>query len=141
MEQNNTCSELETLELNIVNPDRLIWISNLDTFNFLLNPLFLFQYSNRWEFIDLHVKFPIFPASVDWLFQILHTPLYWLNFTCFSGYKLQIKLVLRVIQSIDIDINNSEVFFSDLVKFLRHIYIYICIKSYWEEKRFWISNV
>ena len=34
-------SELKTLEWDILNPDRLIWISNLDTFNVLLNPLFL----------------------------------------------------------------------------------------------------
>ena len=28
------------LELDIFNPDHLIWISNVDTFNILLNPVF-----------------------------------------------------------------------------------------------------
>ena len=32
-------SELGTLELDTFNPDYLIRISNVDTFNFLLNPL------------------------------------------------------------------------------------------------------
>ena len=39
--------EQGTLELDTLNPDRLILISNKDTFNFLLNPLFfsIFGYS------------------------------------------------------------------------------------------------
>ena len=49
------CSELKTLELDTFNPDRLIWISNVDTFNFLLNPFFFFLFlslsvSDQWEF-------------------------------------------------------------------------------------------
>ena len=34
------CPELGTLEWDTFNPDWLIRISNVDTFNFLLNPLF-----------------------------------------------------------------------------------------------------
>ena len=36
----NSDSELGTLEWDTFNPDCLIRISNVDTFNFLLNPLF-----------------------------------------------------------------------------------------------------
>ena len=32
-------SELKTLEWDILNPDRLIWISNVHTFDFIVNPL------------------------------------------------------------------------------------------------------
>ena len=32
---------LKTLELDILNPERLIWISTVETFNFLFNPLLL----------------------------------------------------------------------------------------------------
>ena len=34
------CPELRTLEWDTINPDCLIRISNVDTFDFLLNPLF-----------------------------------------------------------------------------------------------------
>ena len=37
----NMCTELKTLEWDILNPDRLIWVSNVHTFDFILNPLFL----------------------------------------------------------------------------------------------------
>ena len=37
-------SELKTLALDTFNPDRLIWISNVNTFDFLLNPLFFFLF-------------------------------------------------------------------------------------------------
>ena len=33
--------EQGTVEVDTFSPDRLIWISNVATFNFLLNPLFL----------------------------------------------------------------------------------------------------
>ena len=39
-------SELGTLEWNTINPDCLIRISTVDTFDFLLNPLF-FGYSAK----------------------------------------------------------------------------------------------
>ena len=68
-----------TSELDSHNPDSLIWKSYVDTFNFLLNPLFvsLFGYSykipiNKSSFIKWREK------NSDWLFGILHTPLYWL---------------------------------------------------------------
>jgi len=43
---NIMCSELGTLEWDTFNPDCLIRISNVDTFKFLLNPLF-FGYSTE----------------------------------------------------------------------------------------------
>ena len=42
----NLCSELGTLEWDTFNPDCVIRISNVNTFNFLLNPLF-FGYSKE----------------------------------------------------------------------------------------------
>ena len=39
-----TASELKTLVLNALNPDRKISVSTVDTFDFLLNPLF-------WDFL------------------------------------------------------------------------------------------
>ena len=36
--------ELKTLEWDILNPDRLIWVSNVHTFDFILNPLFGYPY-------------------------------------------------------------------------------------------------
>ena len=33
-------SELKTLEWDILNTDRLIWVSNVHTFDYILNPLF-----------------------------------------------------------------------------------------------------
>ena len=41
------------------------------------------------------IQFRIFPDS-DWLCRIFYSPLYWLNFTHFLGYKL--KLILRLIK-------------------------------------------
>ena len=79
-------SELGTLEFDTLNPDRLIWISNLDTFDFLLNPLFLYLYmipTNDSSLINWRVKFQIFPAC-DWLYRVLHTLLYWLNLHTFQ---------------------------------------------------------
>jgi len=35
------CTELKTLDWDILNPDYLIWVSNGHTFDFLLKPLFL----------------------------------------------------------------------------------------------------
>ena len=97
------CSELKTLELDTFNPDRLIWISNVDTFNFLLNPLWFFLFfipsadpdQCRSFLIKWCIQFRIFPDS-DWLCRIFYSPLYWLNFTHFLGYKL--KLILRLIK-------------------------------------------
>ena len=47
---------------------------------------------------SLYWKSQNFHVASDWLFDILHTPLYWLNFIHFSGYKLKIKLILRLIK-------------------------------------------
>jgi len=38
---NSVRSEVKTLELDILNPDYLIWVSNGHTFDFLLKPFFL----------------------------------------------------------------------------------------------------
>ena len=52
------------LELDIFNLDYLISISNVDTFNFLLNPVFCFLFlsppvSNKRSLIDWRAKFHI----------------------------------------------------------------------------------
>ena len=69
------CPELKTLKFDITNPDRLIWISNVDTFNFFLNPLLNGAQSFN------------FSGLSDWLFWFLQTPLYWLSYTHFCWYK------------------------------------------------------
>ena len=74
----STNSELGTLEWDTFIPHFLIQISNLDTFNFLLNPLFF-----GWR-----AKFQIS--------QLLIRDSDWLNFIHFSGYKYKIRLVSRL---------------------------------------------
>ena len=60
-------TELKTLELDTLNPDRLVWISNLETCKFLLNPVMLditfpyyvtcnkdkFDYKSRYDAISI----------------------------------------------------------------------------------------
>ena len=90
-------SDLGTLEFDTLNSERLIFISNVDTFNFLLNPLFFISLQDS-RVLSLVCAQNLKLLACDQLFQISHTPLNWLNFTCFSEYKLQIKTVLRIIK-------------------------------------------
>ena len=75
----------------------LIRLGNLSTvFWFSDNPLFLDILAglHQWEFACWFCG-QNFSAS-NWLFCILYTPLYWLNFFIkFPGYKLKITLTLR----------------------------------------------
>ena len=63
-------TELNTSEFNIFNSNCLIWIFNVDTFHFLLNPLFLFLFlslpvSDQWEFTHwMACKIFNFPVSL-----------------------------------------------------------------------------
>ena len=65
------CLELGTLGSDTFNPDRLIWISNVDTFNLLLNPLFFLFFSpcqfptNESSLIQCRAKFQI--SWLHWL--------------------------------------------------------------------------
>ena len=91
-----------------------------ECFLFLLNPLLSF-------FLNIHTEFPpirIFPAS-DWLFGFFHTPHWLVEFNQFLGYKLKIKLILRLTKRGDLalisrDVHNSKVFSSDLLNLYNH---------------------
>jgi len=76
-------SELKTIEWDILNPDYLIWVSNVHTFDFLLKPFFLGY--RREKSKTGRAKFQIYRLHIrdsDWL-----------NFVNFSGYKYKIRLV------------------------------------------------
>ena len=82
-----------TLELDTFNPDRLIWISNVESYNFLLIPLF---FSHR-QFYTMNcaqnLKFPGF--SDCWTVWVSpNATRYWLSYLHFCRYKLKIKLIL-----------------------------------------------
>ena len=91
-----------------------------ECFLFLLNPLLSF-------FLNIHTELPpirIFPAS-DWLFGFFHTPHWLVEFNQFLGYKLKIKLILRLTKRGDLalisrDVHNSKVFSSDLLNLYNH---------------------
>ena len=68
-------SKVDTIRAGNLRIDRSTWISNLDTLNFLLNPLFFLSFYISRRDSDLKD----FWAS-DWLFGILCTPHYWLDF-------------------------------------------------------------
>ena len=55
----NISRTMGTLELNTLNSDRLFWISNVNTFNYLLNLLFLEIPTNESSLIKWRVKFHI----------------------------------------------------------------------------------
>ena len=94
-------TELGTLKWDTINPDCLIRISNVDTFDFLLNPLF-FGYStekSKTGFLNSE-SFPFLYIYLKWCakfqtYRLLIRDSNWLNFIHFSGYKYKIKLVLR----------------------------------------------
>ena len=82
------------LELGNLDPDCLIWISNVDTFIFLLNSLFfIFRYlyqilTNKIYFIKWRVKY-----EISWLLIGCSGFCIWfssMNTIHFSGYKLKI---------------------------------------------------
>ena len=93
------------------NPDCLIRISNVDTFNFLLNPLF-FGYSTENQkslFLNLRVRpYRLLililikcEKSIKWcakflISRLLIRPCDWRNFIYFLGYKHKIRLVSRL---------------------------------------------
>ena len=101
--------------MDTFNPDCLIRISNMDTFNFLLNPLF-FGYSNRKSkpvFSKLEISPPVSVqySSMARKFQISRLMIRdsdWLNFIQFSQYKYKFRLVSRLRKigsSTDLDIS------------------------------------
>jgi len=96
-------SELGTLEWDTIDPDCLIRISNVDTYDFLLNPLFFgkSRKKSKTGFLKLRVlPFSLYYNYINlkWRakFQIdrllIRDPV-WLNFIHFSGYKYKIRLV------------------------------------------------
>ena len=107
-------SELTTLELDTVNPDCLIWISNVDTFNFLLNPHFfsLFGYlSFVWPMRVHSLNFKFLGFS-DWVFRFLQTPLQIGGVLQTQDY-IYLKINKKRRSCIDFDIHNSKVFSSN----------------------------
>ncbi len=92
-------AELETFVLNTLNPYLLISRTNVETFDFLLNRLFLDNHigSNQWAFS--HWLRKNFQAS-GWLFDLCKQ--YWLvEFLHFSGYQIKIKLIWRLTEIAD----------------------------------------
>ena len=50
MRLSSVSSELKTLEWYILNHDRLVWLSNVHTFDFIINPLFGYFYCMKVTF-------------------------------------------------------------------------------------------
>ena len=93
-------SELKTLEWDILNPDYLIWVSNVHTFNFLLLKHHYFsdivEKNQKPVFLILRVP-PVSVYNLKWhvKFQInrlLICDSDWLNFIHFSGYKVSLDI-------------------------------------------------
>ena len=74
-----------------------IFISIVETFDFLLNPIF--------------VEIPEFFMASDWLFGFYNQNSDWLQFQQFPGYKC-ISLKINKKRSIDLDFHNPKVFSS-----------------------------
>ena len=111
-------SELTTLELDTFNPDCLIWISNVDTFYFLLNPHFFshfgylsFVWPMRVHSLYCAQNFK-FPGFSDWVFRFLQTPLKIGGVLQAQDY-IYLKINKKRRSWIDFDIHNSKVFSSN----------------------------
>ena len=97
---------MQTLELNTLSPNRLIWISTLDTFDFYLSALFSsIGYTTGFQPLRVlllncaqMLKFPVFWLAV----RNLHTPLLLVEFYKLSGIKTKVWNNLKIIKKKEI---------------------------------------
>ena len=93
-----TCvhSELKTYESDILNPDRLIKISTVETFcsSFWISLLDCDQCELSHWLRAQNIKISL---RSDWLFEFSNWHFHWLNFIYFVGYKLKKKINLAII--------------------------------------------
>ena len=118
--------------MDTLNTDLLTW-NLLFLLNPLQSPLFRYPYrTNQSSLIKWRAKVQIFRLLMVFLgFCKHHSD--WLNFRNFPGYKLKIKIILRLTKkrrsSINLDIHNLKVFSSGT--------IVVCLQnncsSFWEE--------
>ena len=113
-------SELKTLEWDILNPDYFTWVSNGNTFDFLLKPFFL----GYREKSKIRESLPFLYINLKWRakFQIYRLHIRdsdWLDFMHFSGYKYKIRLVSRSIKRED----QALISISTILKFSAHGFI------------------
>ena len=92
--------------MDTFNPECFIQISNVNTFNFLLNPLSLWIsvlcFTNESTVHSLNGTQNLnFSGFSDWLFRFLQMPLNWLSYIKFCWYKLKIKLILKLTKNED----------------------------------------
>jgi len=107
--QRFTSSELKNLELDTFNPDCLIYISNVDTFNFLFNPLLNLSF---WISVLCLTNES---QLIKW--QFLQTPIDWLSYIkyiLFCWVKFRIKLILKLTKRENHYIHNSKVYRSEI---------------------------
>ena len=109
-------SELKTLEWGILNLDYLIWVSNGHTFDFLLNPLFLYRPSPycikvsfdknyRYDAISIGlISYPIELKSTVHKRVLEHLSKYKLNHVNVNLLKTFILLHLRTIVILNVSL-------------------------------------
>ena len=117
----------------------------MDTFNFLLNPLFFsFLRASFRPKGAQNFKFPVFS---DWLFWFLQTPLDWLSYLNFCLNKHKIKLILKYTKKENISISPILKFSAQIVKRKIQFLFYedkgfkFCYKLWFSNPQFWQPNV
>ena len=118
--------ELRTLEWETFNPDCLIRISNVDTFDFLLNPLF-FGHStenSKTDFSKFRESLPFLYINLKWRAKIQISRLLILDSLVGCFYTLKIKKKRG--SSINLDIHHSKVTSSDRLDLGLHLLQYYC---------------